>query len=111
MRISGLERQSGAGSTIKFIPVLDTSDNYSRMTNDNSKKEVCSLLDFTQMGKHYRVKTTGETFSDKIQGISRHYSEAFCMRKNIYENILKLVDNPSDTDATKKIIEEINSFG
>ena len=63
------------------------------------------------MGKHYRVKTTGETFSDKIQGISRHYSEAFCMRKNIYENILKLVDNPSDTDATKKIIEEINSFG
>ena len=33
------------------------------------------------------------------------------MRKNVYENILKLVENPSDAAATKTIIEEINNFG
>ena len=92
MRIAGLEREVGNAKTIKFMPVIDTSDNYGRMTNDEGRKEVCSLVDPTQIGKHYRVrcnKTEG-TFSEEIPGISRHYSEAFCMRKNIYENILKL---------------------
>ena len=66
MKISGLERQAGAASTIKFIPVIDTSDNYTRMTQNESKKELCPLLDINQMGKHYRVKTTVEKFSDEL---------------------------------------------
>lgn len=112
MRISGLERESGAAKTIKFIPLLDTSDNYNRISSNEASKEVCPLIDFTQMGKHYRVKTnkTEGKFSDELPGISRHYSEAFCMRKNVYENILKLVENPQDADATQKIVDEVKMF-
>jgi hypothetical protein len=46
-------------------------------------------------------------FTDEKPGISRHYTEAFCMRKQVYESILRLAENPSDLEASNVILEQI----
>jgi hypothetical protein len=46
-------------------------------------------------------------FTDDKPGISRHYSEAFCMGKRVHESLLKLAANPSDSEACKVIVAQI----
>jgi len=79
---------------------------------------MCSLLDIRNIGKHYLVKSSthpitrggpspdGE-FEDRKQGIKRHYTEAFCMRKEVYQSLLKIADNSDDTDALETIKKSV----
>ena len=61
----------------------------------------CSLLDIKQIGKHYLVKSTGNMadfkdaympvkFHKHKNGIKRHYTEAFCMRKQVKQIIIDM---------------------
>ena len=64
-------------------------------------KNICSLLDPLQIGKHFLVKSTSHPitkggasengiFEENKIGIKRQYTNAFCMRNEIYENIIRL---------------------
>jgi len=59
----------------------------------------CSILDISHIGKHYLVKSTSHLispygpspageFNDTKPGIKRQYTEAFAMRKDIYDKLL-----------------------
>ena len=97
--------KSGTTKTIKFV--TETGDNQSYQPVGDMM--MCSLLDTRNIGKHYLVKSTthrytrggpspdGE-FEDRKGGIKRHYTEAFCMREEVYQSLLKLA-NSSDSDA------------
>lgn len=79
---------------------------------------LCSLLDIRNIGKHYLVKSTthritrggpspdGE-FEDRKQGIKRHYTEAFCMRKEVFESLLKIADDSNDAEALESIQKSV----
>jgi len=56
------------------------------------------------IGKHYLVKSTSHPksslfpslngeFDERKPGTKRHYTEAFCMRKNVFELLMKLAKN------------------
>jgi hypothetical protein len=58
-------------------------------------------------GAQPRDQSPAGEFTDDKAGISRHYSEAFCMGKPVYESLLKLAANPSDSDAAATIVAQI----
>lgn len=116
MSLSGVERQANASGnvkTFKFLKVEGNSDDYKRVKQNESP-----LCDITQIGRHYLVKyapdevvAQGCEVPKYVDNVSpnRHYTEAFCMRKNVYESLLKLAENYSDSDAMNEIRKEIDS--
>lgn len=67
--------------------------------------KLCSLQDLGQIGKHYLIKSTSHshsktggtinsgTFDPIKSGIKRQYTECFAMRRDIYDNLLKIAMN------------------
>ena len=73
-----------------------------------------SIIDYRQIAKHYLVKNTSHPasvgtvgisgdFDSNLHGIKRHYTEAFCMRGNVYDNLLALADNEGNQEAIDQI--------
>ena len=67
------------------------------------------------MGRHYLLsqinnKRNNLTFFNflKEQNKKRHYTESFCMRVHVIENILKLAADPNDMQASKNLINNLN---
>jgi cytochrome b involved in lipid metabolism len=74
----------------------------------------CSLIDVSLIAKHYMIKVTSHsciglrtspigTFDHTLRGMKRHYTECFAMRKDIYENLMALSQNPHDGRAMEGI--------
>lgn len=66
------------------------------------------------MGKHYLVKSTSHPitrggpsadgeYDDYKGGIKRQYTYTFCMRKDIYDALLKLADDQNDSEALEQV--------
>lgn len=77
---------------------------------------ACPIIDHTSVARHYLIKSTShpETlggpsregeFDDTRHGIRRQYTECFCMRRNVYESILKIGRNPENSAAEVKFIK------
>lgn len=77
--------------------------------------EESPLTDISQIGRHYLVKYVDVLDDGNVPekmdnvGINRHYTEAFCMRKIVYESLLKLAENDADAQAMSDIRAEIES--
>jgi cytochrome b involved in lipid metabolism len=92
--ISGVERdasRNGHTKTLRFNRPLHDGAHFTH---------TCPLIDISQIGRHYLVKTTSHplnipctvpgSFDQNVAGIKRHYTEAFCMRNDVYLNLLNL---------------------
>jgi len=77
-------------------------------------------VDIRAIAKHYLLKSTSfkKPFGNNSPpgvldrnkpGIKRHYTEAFCMRKEIYNGILRLV-NEKNQEQTSKINATMNDM-
>lgn len=90
----------------------------------NGNKYANSLLDPRSIAKHYTVKSTSLSyqydilnllsspngqFDDKKSGIKRHYTEAFCMRPDVYQALLDLANNNEQEKAAETIINAIKA--
>mmetsp|Transcript_2610 Transcript_2610/g.4039 ORF Transcript_2610/g.4039 Transcript_2610/m.4039 type:complete len:124 (-) Transcript_2610:716-1087(-) len=114
MKIECMEQKANhTGSTvaIKFIENFDkhsfagipsgetTKVGETRSSGESKKYRLladfpCCLVDYRQIAKHYLIKSTSHPytrlpsntgqFQNEKQGIRRHYTEAFSMRKQVY---------------------------
>lgn len=77
---------------------------------------ACPLVDHTSVARHYLIKSTSHPktlggasregeFDDTRHGIRRQYTECFCMRKNIYESLLKIGKQPENSAAEIRFIK------
>lgn len=112
VKVDGIERDSnktGSCKTIRFKKLQSQED--SGITDDDGaanliqevdmSKYACALVDHTQIGRHYLVKSSSHSktlggpapqgsFDGRKHGIKRHYTEAFAMRQNVYDSLLKI---------------------
>ena len=130
MKIKGVEQNandSGSTKVFKFYEhTPPVQDGYKKRADPHKYK--CSLLDYNQIAKHYTVCSTSHprvlgastpgTYDQNRHGVRRHYTEAFTMRKQVYEGILNLCENSptiqSDETANqgedlKELISQANS--
>lgn len=108
--------KSGTCKTFKFREVAHyvkqngvEDDNGQQQLLQNSMKNpaLCPLLDVAQIGRHYLLKYTGFGHFEPLKpGIKRHYTECFCMRPEVYENLLKIGQNLSNSQAEAAIVRE-----
>ena len=77
---------------------------------------ACPIIDHPSVARHYLIKSTSHPgtlggpsregeFNDRKHGIRRQYTECFCMRKNIYESILKIGRDPENSKAEVNFIK------
>ena len=78
-------------------------------SSHNGNAQPCPLLQLTDIGKHYMVKSTshpktkggpsniGEIEEGKF-GIRRQYTECFCMRKQVYDNLIAIGRNLTSSE-------------
>jgi len=77
---------------------------------------ACPLVDHTSVARHYLIKSTSHPntlggtsregeFDDTKHGIRRQYTECFCMRKNVYESLLKIGKQPENSAAEIRFIK------
>jgi len=122
---------TGTCKTVKFRSIYDTQKNMmegdlggfnEQLLEDSTRLEygegqyACPIIDHTSVARHYLIKSTShpETlggpsregeFDDTRHGIRRQYTECFCMRRNVYESILKIGRNPENSAAEVKFIK------
>lgn len=100
MKIDGIE-DNGLKDSIKTFRFKET--NAKTIEGDFQASEApliykhrCSLDDISQIARHYLIKSSNHPKNGTIR---RHYTEAFCMRKEVYENLLKLAKYQIDFDV------------
>lgn len=130
---------TGTCKTIRFRSIYDTQKTmmggaevptYNENLLDESANRLeygdgmyaCPLIDHTSVARHYLIKSTShpETlggpsregeFDDTRHGIRRQYTECFCMRKNVYESILKIANQPDNSQAEIKFLKHaVNQY-
>jgi hypothetical protein len=79
---------------------------------------TCPILDVSSIGQHFLLNTTSHpatrggstpagTLDRNKGGLNRQYTQAFCMTSTVYENLLRLAEDPTDTGAAAEISKEI----
>jgi hypothetical protein len=112
----GVDRYANANKTTATYKWASNEPN-----RYNGVVTPCSLIDVSLIAKHYMIKVTSHscnglsispigTFDHSLRGMKRHYTECFAMRKDIYENLMALSQNPHDTAAMLAIKHAI-AFG
>ena len=82
-------------ATLRFCET--SPDSFEKIENTELQpimsNQRCSLEDISMIAKHYTVKSTEhpQGYNDGGMGIKRHYTEAFCLRSDIYKNLLMLM--------------------
>jgi hypothetical protein len=98
--------------------LIQEKDNLSTL----APRLTCPIVDFSSIGQHFLLKSTshpstlgGSSPAGDLDhnkgGIKRQYTQAFCMISTIYDNLVKLGLDPSDSTAAAEIsnvIEEAN---
>ena len=114
MKVKGVDRFANFTGSCKTIQFKDVDQGQRRVTekegqlivaeeisSNDGVKQLCPLKDFSSLGRHYLIKSTSHPktqggpspsgeFDPKRHGIKRHYTECFCMRSLVYENLLKI---------------------
>lgn len=127
MVVDGSERDSnknGSCKTIRFKRVEPPrQDNQEDSSNINLIEEcdmsayTCSLIDHTQIGRHYLVKSSSHpktlggpapdgVFDESKHGIKRHYTECFAMRQDVYDSIIKIGRDFTNCDAEVSALKQ-----
>ena len=116
----GKANQSGSCVTFKFKSVnkvvTDTSQDNLLGDKNDEQGQLCPLRDFSQIGRHYVLKSTSHpktiggpseptTFDPIKHGIKRHYTECFCRRAVVYENLLKIAQNPINSQDSADVLQ------
>jgi hypothetical protein len=105
--------KTGSTKTVKFSD--KPLDKKGKVTSINSVKKLYPLADLRSIGRHYVIKSTSHPhvidpsgvgeFEDKKYGIRRHYTEAFCMRRDIYDNLIRLSKKHSLEEGARAAYE------
>lgn len=89
----GYANKSGTCQTLRFkeVEVSVVGGNREKFITSKGPETICPLMDTSQIGRHYLIKSTSHpktfggasesgTYEETKHGIKRHYTECFCMR-------------------------------
>ena len=104
VKIERCEQVCNKTASTKCIKFKDLSQS-SKVEDFSHQRNFVPLADLRSIGRHYVIKSTCHphtadpseigSFESSKYGIRRHYTEAFAMRKGIYENLIRLCNRPT----------------
>jgi len=111
MKVEKCEQQCNKTGSTKTVKFKNTYETMKELQDFNRRNRHYPLADIRAIGRHYVIKNTSHPyvtdpsdigeFEAYKYGIRRHYTEAFAMRKDIYDNLIKLCNKPSSDEANE----------
>jgi len=101
MKVNRSQRDANSAGNCKTLEFVDEEDetSFAQVSPEDNRllgaQTPCSLVDIRYIGRHYLLKSTSHpstlgirsptgSFDAVKTGIKRHYTEAFCMRANVF---------------------------